>query len=170
MVQNNQNSDLLPMYLQAAFAKKLTMYYMSTLQILPIVSVIIIALIAYSMTNIITTIIALYLSSGLFAIYLGYIIVFMDKRGEHATIKFINNIVFQYDKEQKEILLYIIHYTKSDDIFPAIRMESDGIYPAIRNVFYIKNNELILAVMQYLFKPIIYKSKNININLFKKER
>ena len=159
MKQNNQNSDLLPLYLQAAFAKKLTMYYMSTLQILPIVSVIIIALIAYSMTNIITTIIALYLSSGLFAIYLGYIIVFTDKCGEHATIKFINNIVFQYDKEQKEILLYIIQYTESDDV-----------YSAIRNAFYIKNNELILAVMQYLFKPIIYKSKNININLFTKER
>ena len=159
MTQNNQNSDLLPLYLQAAFAKKLTMYYMSTLQILPIVSVIIIALIVYSMTNIITTIIALYLSSGLFAIYLGYIIVFMDKRGEHATIKFINNIVFQYDKEQKQILLYIIQYTESDDI-----------YPAIRNAFYLKNNELILAVMQYLFKPIIYKSKNININLFTKEK
>lgn len=159
MTQNNQNSDLLPLYLQAAFAKKLTMYYMSTLQILPIVSVIIIALIVYSMTNIITTIIALYLPSGLFAIYLGYIIVFTDKCGEHATIKFINNIVFQYDKEQKEILLFIIHYTKSDDIFPAIR-----------NAFYIKNNELILAVMQYLFKPIIYKSKNININLFTKEK
>ncbi len=159
MKQNDQNSDLLPLYLQAAFAKKLTMYYMSTLQILPIVSVIIIALIVYSMTNIITTIIALYLSSGLVAIYLGYIIVFTDKCGEHATIKFINNIVFQYDKEQKEILLFIIHYTKSDDIFPAIR-----------NAFYIKNNELILAVMQYLFKPIIYKSKNININLFTKER
>ncbi len=159
MKQNNQNSDLLPLYLQAAFAKKLTMYYMSTLQILPIVSVIIIALIVYSMTNIITTIIALYLSSGLFAIYLGYIIVFMDKRGEHATIKFINNIVFQYDKEQKEILLFIIQYTESDDIFPAIR-----------NAFYIKNNELILAVIQHLFKPIIYKSKNININLFTKEK
>ena len=159
MPQNNQNSDLLPLYLQAAFAKKLTMYYMSTLQILPIVSVIIIALIAYSMTNIITTIITLYLSSGLFAIYLGYIIVFTDKCGEHATIKFINNIVFQYDKEQKEILLYIIQYTESDDV-----------YSAIRNAFYIKNNELILAVMQYLFKPIIYKSKNININLFTKER
>ena len=159
MKQNNQNSDLLPLYLQAAFAKKLTMYYMSTLQILPIVSVIIIALIVYSMTNIITTIIALYLSSGLFAIYLGYIIVFMDKRGEHATIKFINNIVFQYDKEQKQILLYIIQYTESDDI-----------YPAIRNAFYLKNNELIFAVIQYLFKPIIYKSKNININLFTKEK
>ena len=159
MKQNDQNSDLLPLYLQAAFAKKLTMYYMSTLQILPIVSVIIIALIAYSMTNIITTIIALYLSSGLFAIYLGYIIVFTNMRGEHATIKFINNIVFQYDKEQKEILLYIIQYTESDDV-----------YSAIRNAFYIKNNELILAVMQYLFKPIIYKSKNININLFTKER
>ena len=159
MKQNNQNSDLLPLYLQAAFAKKLTMYYMSTLQILPIVSVIIIALIVYSMTNIITTTIALYLYSGLFAIYLGYIIVFTDKRGEHATIKFINNIVFQYDKEQEEILLFIIQYTESDDV-----------YSAIRNAFYIKNNELILAVMQYLFKPIIYKSKNININLFTKER
>ena len=163
MKQNDQNSDLLPLYLQAAFAKKLTMYYMSTLQILPIVSVIIIALIAYSMTNIITTIIALYLSSGLFAIYLGYIIVFTDKCGEHATIKFINNIVFQYDKEQKEILLFIIQYTESDDVYP-------DIFPSIRNAFYIKNNELILAVMQYLFKPIIYKSKNININLFTKER
>lgn len=114
---------------------------MSTLQILPIVSVIIIALIVYSMTNIITTIIALYLSSGLFAIYLGYIIVFTDKCGEHATIKFINNIVFQYDKEQKQILLYIIQYTESDDI-----------YPAIRNAFYLKNNELILAVMQYFIQ------------------
>ncbi len=163
MTQNNQNSDLLPLYLQAAFAKKLTMYYMSTLQILPIVSVIIIALIVYSMTNIITTIIALYLSSGLFAIYLGYIIVFTDKRGEHATIKFINNIVFQYDKEQEEILLFIIQYTESDDVY-------SDIFPAIRNAFYIKNNELILAVMQYLFKPIIYKSKNININLFTKEK
>ena len=163
MKQNNQNSDLLPLYLQAAFAKKLTMYYMSTLQILPIVSVIIIALIAYSMTNIITTIIALYLSSGLFAIYLGYIIVFTDKCGEHATIKFINNIVFQYDKEQKEILLFIIQYTESDDVYP-------DIFPSIRNAFYLKNNELILAVIQHLFKPIIYKSKNININLFTKEK
>lgn len=157
MKQNNQNSDLLPLYLQAAFAKKLTMYYMSTLQILPIVSVII-ALIVYSMTNIITTIIALYLSSGLFTMYLGYIIVFTDKRGEHATIKFINNIVFQYDKEQEEILLYIIQYTKSDDI-----------YPAIRNAFYLKNNELILAILEYLFKSIIYKSKNVSIGLFTKE-
>ena len=166
MKQNN----LLPLYLQAAFAKKLTMYYMTIMQILPIVSVIIIALTVYSMTNIITTIITLYLSSGLIAIYLGYLIVFTDKRSEHATIKFINNIVFQYDKEQKQILLYIILYTKSDDIFPAIRMESDDIYPAIRNAFYLKNNELILAVIQHLFKPIIYKSKNININLFTKEK
>ena len=151
MEQNDQNSDLLPLYLQAAFAKKLTMYYMSTLQILPIVSVIIIALIVYSMTNIITTIIALYLSSGLVAIYLGYIIVFTDKRGEHATIKFINNIVFQYDKEQEEILLFIIQYTESDDVYP-------GIFPAIRNAFYLKNNELIFAIEEYLFKSIIYKS------------
>ena len=163
MKQNDQNSDLLPLYLQAAFAKKLTMHYMSTLQILPIVSVIIIALIVYSMTNIITTIIALYLSSGLFAIYLGYIIVFTDMRGEHATIKFINNIVFQYDKEQEEILLFIIQYTKSDDIYP-------DIFPAIRNAFYLKNNELIFAVIQYLFKSIIYKSKNINFNLYTRSK
>ena len=44
------------------------------------------------------------------------------------------------------------------------------IHPAIRNAFYLKNNELILAVIQHLFKPIIYKSKNININLFTKEK
>ena len=159
MEQNDQNSDLLPLYLQAAFAKKLTMYYMSTLQILPIVSVIIIALIVYSMTNIITTIIALYLSSGLVAIYLGYIIVFTDKRGEHATIKFINNIVFQYDKEQEEILLFIIQYTESDDV-----------YSAIRNAFYLKNNELIFAIVEYLFKSIIYKSENVSISLITKEK
>ena len=113
---------------------------------------------------------SVYIFSGLVSIYLGYIIIFKDEYTINATLRFINNIVFQYDKEQKQILLYIILYTKSDDIFPAIRMESDDIYPAIRNAFYLKNNELILAVIQHLFKPIIYKSKNININLFTKEK